>query len=370
MQRIACDGDLDQLDAAVSGLPDAPAVFLLHPAEGRPYLARTTLLRRRLLRLLGERAAPSRMLNLRHTVRTIEYCRTGSGLEAALRLYELARVHFRENYLETLRLRLPAYLKLTLSNPFPRSMITTHTTGARSLCLGPFRSRASAERFEAAFLDLFQVRRCLEDLHPAPDHPGCMYGEMSLCARPCQQAVSADEYAGEVHRAAEFLASGGRSLLHSIQAARDGCSQQMDFEEAARQHRRLEKVEQVLKLRDEMARDVEHLHGITVTRSAVPGAVELGFLRAGHWQGFQTLALDATDGKPVSLDRRLRQQIDAAGSRSAPPRERQETLALLSRWAYSSWRDGEIVLFDDYNQVPVRRLVHAVHNQVAAGQSD
>ncbi|HCC57736.1 MAG TPA: hypothetical protein DEQ47_10830 [Solibacterales bacterium] len=363
MQRIACDGDLDQLDAAVTGLPDVPAVFLLHPAQGRPYLARTTLLRRRLLRLLGERAAPSRLLNLRHAVRTIEYCLTGSSLEAALRLYELARVHFPDDYLETLRLRLPTYLKLTLNNPFPRTMVTTHTTGARSLCLGPFRSRVSAERFEAAFLDLFQVRRCLEDLHPAPDHPGCMYGEMGLCARPCQQAVSADEYAGEVRRAAEFLSTGGRSLLHTIQTARDSSSQQMDFEEAARQHRRLEKVEQVLKLRDELARDIDHLHAITITRSAAAGAVELGFLRAGHWQGFQTLPLEATDGKPVSLDRRLRQHIDAAAARIAPPRERQESLALLSRWVYSSWRDGEMILFDSYEQVPVRRLVHAVHNQ-------
>ncbi len=363
MQRIACEGDLDQLDAAVNGLPDAPAVFLLHAAEGRPYLARTTLLRRRLLRLLGERAAPSRLLNLRHAVRSIEYCLTGSSLEAALRLYELARVHFPDDYLKTLRLRLPPYLKLTLSNPFPRSVVTSQITGSRSLCVGPFRSRASAERFEAAFLDLFQMRRCLEDLHPTPEHPGCMYGEMGLCARPCQQAVSPDEYAGEVRRAGDFLSSGGRSLLHSIQAARDGSSQRMDFEEAARQHRRLEKVEQVLKLRDELARDADHLHGITVTRSATAGAVELGFLRAGNWQGFQTLQLEATDGKPVSLDRRLRQHIDAAGTRIAPPRERQENLALLSRWLYSSWRDGEMILFEDFNQVPVRRLVHAVHQQ-------
>ena len=61
------------LDAAIEALPNQPAVFLLWPREGAPYLSKTALLRRRLRRLLKEREKPSRMLNLRHTVARIEY---------------------------------------------------------------------------------------------------------------------------------------------------------------------------------------------------------------------------------------------------------------------------------------------------------
>jgi len=46
-----------------------PRCFLVWPREGRPWLARTNVLRRRLQRLLGTRTTtddkPSRMLNLR-----------------------------------------------------------------------------------------------------------------------------------------------------------------------------------------------------------------------------------------------------------------------------------------------------------------
>src|SRR5258707_5536927 len=148
--------------------------------------------------------------------------------------------------------RMPPYVRIVLGNEFPRSYITTPLTRTGGLHFGPFRSRSSAERFEGEFLDLFQMRRCQEDLVPSPAHPGCIYGEMAMCLRPCQQVVGAAEYGHEVTRVVEFLRTDGRSLLDSIEHSRDRLSEQMMFEEAARQHKRFEKVQEVLKLRDDL----------------------------------------------------------------------------------------------------------------------
>ena len=126
MTAIEVQDDLAGLDAALAEVPNRPAVFLLWPKEGDPYLARTALLRRRLLRLLKERDKPGRLLNLRHTVRRIEYHLTGSGFESSVRMYELARRHFPKTYLEILKLRMPPYVKIILNNPFPRTQVTTH----------------------------------------------------------------------------------------------------------------------------------------------------------------------------------------------------------------------------------------------------
>ena len=90
MTAIEVGGDLAPMDAALGALPNRPAVFALWPGEGQPYLSKTALLRRRLLRLLGEREKPSRLLNLRHAVRRIEYRLTGSAFESGVILYELA----------------------------------------------------------------------------------------------------------------------------------------------------------------------------------------------------------------------------------------------------------------------------------------
>jgi excinuclease UvrABC nuclease subunit len=360
MTVIDVSEDLAQLDAAIEAVPNQPAVFALWPKQGDPYLSKTVFLRRRLLRLLREREKPSRILNLRHTVRRVEYQLTGSAFESGVVHYEEARRLFPETYPEVIRLRMPPYVRMVLSNEFPRSHITTNLTRSAGLHFGPFRSRASAERFEAQFLDLFQVRRCQEDLVPSPGHPGCIYGEMGMCLRPCQEVVGPAEYRNEAERATEFLRTGGRSLLDSIGRSRDRLSEEMMFEEAARQHKRLEKVQDVLKLRDELARDVDRLNGAAVTRSMSPEAVELWLVREGNWLGPHRLSFEVHEGKPVPLDRALREIFAAAEPRRLTVRRRQEYLAILSRWLYSSWRDGEWLDFESYQDIPYRKLVNAV----------
>ncbi len=139
------------------------------------------------------------------------------------------------------------------------------------------------------------------------------------------------------------------------------------FEEAARQHKRLEKVLEVLKLRDELAHDVERLNGVAVTRSVAPEAVEMWFVREGNWQPPRRFGFEVREGKTVSLDRQLRETFAATGGPAKlTVRERQEYLALVARWFYSSWRDGEWLEFESSGEIPYRKLVNAI-SRVARG---
>ena len=135
----------------------------------------------------------------------------------------------------------------------------------------------------------------------------------------------------------------------------------MEFEEAARQHRRMEKVEEVLKMRDALAANVNQLHAVAVTRSAMPNTVDLFLLRAGHWQGGARIGFELEDGKPVSIDRRTARRLgNCAGAGADQSRAWQERLAVLARWFYSTWCDGELLVFPDFNDPPVRKLVNAI----------
>ncbi|MGH7247204.1 MAG: hypothetical protein ACREH9_03780, partial [Pseudomonadota bacterium] len=271
--------------------------------------------------------------------------------------------------------------KLTLSNPYPRTLVTTRLGGGAGLYYGPFRTRVAAEEFQKQFLDLFQIRRCEENLAPRPDHPGCIYGEMNMCLRPCQQAVTAGEYGHEAARVRQFLETDGTILLETITASRDRLSEEMDFEEAARQHKRRERVEKILALRDGLVHDIDRLWGVAVTPSAEVEAVELWFVTKGLWLAARRFELAPTGDRMVSMDQRLReiaagigpsrQPIPRASSpRASLPRasmkDRQEGLALLAGWYYSSWRDGEFLLFDGPENIPYRKLVNAI-SRVAKG---
>lgn len=332
----------------LEAIPAGPAVFLvITPRE--PYLGKTAVLRRRLKRLLSIDSWAQQVL----------YWPTGSRLQAGMILYELARQHLPDRYIQFLKLRMPPYVKVLLANMFPRTQVTARLSGGEALYFGPFRTRASAELFDHEFLDLFQMRRCQEDLQPSPDHPGCMYGEMSMCLRPCQHAVGVSEYRSEVDRVTEFLSTGGKQLLHNAEAGRDRLSQEMEFEAAAREHKRVERIEGVLKLRDELVQDINRLYGVAVTPCAEGGSVYLWFMCGGTWQAPMQFCTEQSN-ESVSLDRRLKDSLAGFQPSAVPLRDRQEHLAILARWYYSSWRDGEWVPFDSLDRLPYRRIVHAI----------
>jgi hypothetical protein len=94
--------------------------------------------------------------------------------------------------------------------------------------------------------------------------------------------------------------------------------------------------------------------------------VELWFLLTGRWQPPHRFHLGVAEGKPVSLDKRLREVVASLSPARVTVRERQEHLAMLARWYYSSWRDGEWLAFDDLGSISYRKLVNAIHRVATA----
>ena len=159
---------------------------------------------------------------------------------------------------------------------------------------------------------------------PAPEHPGCIYGEMNMCLRPCQQVVGVEEYRSEADRVADFLMSNGKHLLESAEHARDRLSTEMEFEEAARQHKRAQKIAEVLKLRDDVAREVSEVERRGRIAVDEEQSIELLFLIGGAWREPETFAVPQNAQPDASLDHRLRElagrletpEVPAASGRS------------------------------------------------------
>jgi hypothetical protein len=82
----------------------------------------------------------------------------------------------------------------------------------------------------------------------------------------------------------------------------------------------------------------------------------LWFLCQGSWQAPLEFPLTSH----VSLDQRLRELVASLQPVMAPLAEKQEHLALLARWHYSTWSDGEWIGFHDLAEMPYRKLVRAI----------
>ncbi len=269
----------ERAEEVLRSVPDRPGVFALRGERDgdEPYLTRAADLRRRLRRLLDPPAAApdgsmlqSKRLNLRERVRWIEYTVTGSEFESLLLLYDAAAACFGVAVArKRLKLHTPYFLRLTLEHSHPR-VYSTNRLSVKGLgrTYGPFPSRAAAERYCDAVLDLFRLRRCYEDLQVHAEHPGCAYGEMKKCMAPCNTSCSAEEYAAEAAAVEAFFRTQGESMLAGIAAERERASAEMEFEAAAAAHERYAKVKAAAGLADELVRPVGELRAVVVQAAA------------------------------------------------------------------------------------------------------
>jgi excinuclease ABC subunit C len=84
--------------------------------------------------------------------------------------------------------------------------------------------------------------------------------------------------------------------------------------------------------------------------------VLLWFVCQGAWQAPVRFPLTSM----TSLDQRLRELVASIQPVMPPLLEKQEHLALLARWRYSTWSDGEWIGFPRLEQAPYRKLVRAI----------
>jgi excinuclease ABC subunit C len=354
----ALDGEL------FAELPAAPAVFALRgEAPGtEPYVTKTANLRRRLQRLLGPPTEKSKRLNLRDRVRWVDYTATGSDFESGFLLYRVMREAFPKTYEGRLRFRFAPLVKLHLDNQYPRASITTRLGRGGSLYYGPFLSRTTAEKFANDSLDFFKMRRCVDDLKPDPLFPGCIYSEMKMCLAPCFKGCTDEDYADEVSRVRNYFESNGESLVREISGQRDQASANLEFENAAALHLRLEKLHPILAQLPEIIRRIDHLDGLMVQPSADGQCVCFLQIQGGRICDPIPFPIQAAEhAKSQSMESRVQAALEgiprAASSSSL---ETMEHLALLKRWYYRTNRTGEIFFVDDKGSLPMRRVVRGI----------
>jgi excinuclease ABC subunit C len=395
------DFDSARDDEFFAALPAKPAVCLIesHKSMAEPLLIRTQDLRRRLQRLLGPLDPTSKRLNLRDFTKSIRYRVTASAFEQTFAYYQNAREVFPDRYQEMLRIRPPAMLKVNLRNAYPRCYATRKISVAPDgepsggVYYGPFPSRKAADAFAERALDLFKVRRCQIKIRRDPEFPGCIYSEMKMCLAPCFAGCTKEEYDVEVQRLVAFLETGGASLHESLQAERNRSSEEMDFEKAALLHKKLDKLDDVLRGRPELPRRLQDLNAIILQRGRADQSISVYEVRAGKIAEPFELSFVTLAGDPRSAEQLLRQHLEPKESRGDPCVTEQsisvgavipsaarnlssfthglqadlsEHLWLLARWFYSNPRQGEI--FFRGNAWPYRRMMRACARLLAPSE--
>jgi excinuclease ABC subunit C len=363
-ERLEFSPERDQ--EIFAAVPAAPAVFLLRSEneQAEPYVSKTANLRRRLQRLLGPLDERTKKLSLRDRVRFIEYSSTGSDFESGFLLYRTLRAVFPKTYAHRMRFRFAPFVKLHLENEFPRASVTTRLSrlNGRALYYGPFVSRVAAEKFMNDSLDFFKMRRCVDDLHPDPKFPGCIYSEMKMCLAPCFKGCTDGEYATEVGRVQAYFDSNGESLFREFVAEREAASANLAFEDAAAIHARAEKLAPILNQLPEIVQRIDRLSALMIQACHVAGSVAFFQIEHGRIGGPIAFSIQPSEhAKSQSMEARVAEALSASPpAKTKSALEAMEHEALLKRWYYRGSRAGEIFFADAKGSLPMRRIVRGI----------
>ncbi|MGZ5493933.1 MAG: excinuclease ABC subunit UvrC [Thermoanaerobaculia bacterium] len=211
---MSSDSRLDRLKARIRELPDRPGVYLHKSAKGLViYVGKARNLKNRVNSyLVGKGARDARTMSLVNEIDSIDFVTTGNELEAILLENNLIKTHQpRYNILLRDDKTYP-YLKVTLSEDFPRVVFTRRLDRKKGdLFYGPFFA-GTARRLLKLVADQFKLRSCdleIVDGKSALSRP-CLYYDMHQCLGPCVVGLtSREQYREMVDDVVLFL--GGKS---------------------------------------------------------------------------------------------------------------------------------------------------------------
>jgi excinuclease ABC subunit C len=240
----------ERLKARVRELPERPGVYIHKNAGGEViYVGKARSLRSRVSSyLVGRGARDSKTMTLINEIDSIDYVVTHNELEAILLENNLIKSH-QPRYNVLLRDdKTYPYLKVTLSEDFPRVVFTRRVERNRKdLYFGPFFA-GTARRILKLVTDQFHLRTCdfpITEGKSALSRP-CLYYDMHQCPGPCVVGLTTREvYLQAIDDVVLFLSGKSKELQQSLKERMYVAAEAENFEIATHYRDLIRTVERI-----------------------------------------------------------------------------------------------------------------------------
>jgi excinuclease ABC subunit C len=313
---------IQDLKEQIARLPEQPGVYLYANAAGETiYVGKARALRDRVRSYLAARGSSPKTDALLDEVASLEVIVTDSVVEALALENNLIKQRVpRYNILLRDDKSYP-YLKLTLSEAFPRVLVARQVARDGDLYAGPFLPASLARRTIGLGHKLFGLRSCNEVITGQRARP-CLEYDIKRCLAPCVETVcSPERYQQAVEDMRLLLEGRVDELAADLEARMRAAAAAERFEEAAQQRDAMRVVQAVGARQQKMAtpalgdRDV---FGVAVgPGGAVIQVFQVRRGRVVERVTLQGAAADAADGAGALVAAALQQFYEG----QEPPRE-------------------------------------------------
>lgn len=218
-------------------LPKSPGVYLHHDKRDEIiYIGKAKNLKNRVSQYFQSgRGRSPKIEKMVSQISYFEYIVTDSEVEALILENNLIKEH-RPRYNTMLKDdKTYPYIKLTVSEAFPRLILTRKIKKDKEKYYGPYPEVSSVREVINLLNTVYHLRTCNRSLPRdiGKERP-CLNSHIGKCCAPCTGKVSEEAYAERVELAKKFLEGNSKEILSSIKAEMKKASDAMEYEEAGK----------------------------------------------------------------------------------------------------------------------------------------
>ena len=215
-----------------------------------------------------------------------EYIVTDSELEALVLECNLIKEH-RPRYNTMLKDdKTYPYIKVTVSEEYPRILFSRMMKKDKNKYFGPFTSAGAVKDTIELIHKIYHIRTCTRKLPQdiGKDRP-CLYYHIHQCDAPCQGYVSKEEYQQSVKQALDFLGGRYEPVMKYLEDRMTAASEEMEFEKAIEYRELLGSVRKVAQKQKITSQSIDDRDIIAMAKDDGDAVVQVFFVRDGRLIG-------------------------------------------------------------------------------------
>ncbi len=354
----------------LAAVPRKPGIYMMRGTNGKVlYVGKSSSLRNRLRSYFSSsKSLVGKTRDLVAAIKDFEYIVTESEQEALLLENSLIKKHQPRFNVRLKDDKTYPYIKVDLSEDFPRVYITRRTANDGSRYFGPFASAGSVRKTLDLLNRLFPYRTCTKAITGTDERP-CLEFHIKRCNAPCTGYASKAEYRDVIDQVLMFLDGNTNEVVREIKSAMGDASEALEFERAAALRDRLKAIERVYEGQKVVGMGRENLDAIALATAHDEAWVEIFFIRRGNLVGRDHFIMQGTrdSSKAEVVGQFVQQFYDSASyiPRTVLIPEPIDDAEILEGWL-AGRREGP-VSFATPQRGAKRRLVEMVTENAGQG---
>jgi excinuclease ABC subunit C len=316
------DGEkLKELQERSKTLPLTPGVYIMKDKSGHIiYIGKAKALRRRVSQyFLRYSTHTGKVKQMVSNVDRFEYILTDSEFEALVLECSLIKQH-RPKYNILLKDdKGYSYIRVTLSEEWPRITAVKQKNDDGAVYLGPYISSFAVREAVDEAVRAFELPTCTRRF---PQEIGrgrpCLNYYIHQCAAPCRGRMKAAEYRESVDEAVTFLRGGYNVILRQLgdQMAKE--SEALEFEKAAKLRDRIAAIKKIRERQKVVSSRVAEQDVIALDSDGCGTAAEVFIIRGGRLTDRDSFVLDLMPDTRAGMAEFIRRYYSGA---RVPPRQ-------------------------------------------------